>query len=115
MTRVVYSTESGRHCPACNNPIKQCNCKAQRQQVSASDGIVRLQLQTKGRKGKGVTLISGLDLAPELLKKLAKELKQRCSTGGAVKEGIIEIQGDQRKLLERILLDKDYSVKISGA
>ena len=79
------------------------------------DGIVRLQLQTKGRKGKGVTLITGLDLAPELLKKMAKELKQRCSTGGAVKEGVIEIQGDQRKLLERILHEKDYSVKISGA
>jgi translation initiation factor 1 len=86
-----------------------------RQQIPVGDGIVRLQLQTKGRKGKGVTLITGLDLAPEALKKIAKELKQRCSTGGAVKEGVIEIQGDQRKLLERILLDKDYSVKVSGA
>lgn len=114
MNRIVYSTESGRHCPSCNNPIKQCNCKQQEQAVPQGDGIVRLQLETKGRKGKGVTLVTGVPLNQADLKKLAKELKQRCSTGGAVKDGTIEIQGDQRKLLEQALLAKGYSVKFSG-
>ncbi len=113
MNRVVYSTDSGRQCPECNKPKKQCVCK-QRQTEPASDGIVRLQLQTKGRKGKGVTLITGIPLTSTPLKQLAKELKQRCSTGGAIKDGVIEIQGDQRKVLERILLDRGYTVKISG-
>lgn len=114
MKRVVYSTDTGRNCPECNNPVNRCNCKQKKQHVPAGDGIVRLQLQTKGRKGKGVTVITGLALEMEPLKKLAKELKQQCSTGGAVKDGNIEIQGDKRKILERILLAKEYRVKISG-
>lgn len=115
MNRVVYSTDSGRQCPDCKHPKNNCICKQKKLQKTApSDGIVRLQLQTKGRKGKGVTLITGLPLSPVELKQLAKDLKQRCSTGGSVKDTIIEIQGDQRKLLERILLDRGYTVKISG-
>lgn len=115
MNRVVYSTDSGRQCPDCRHPKNKCTCKQkQSQKVVPGDGIVRLQLQTKGRKGKGVTLITGLELTQIELKQLAKDLKQKCSTGGSVKDGIIEIQGDQRKLLERILLEKDYTVKISG-
>ena len=75
---------------------------------------MRLHRETKGRKGKGVTLITGLALADTELKKLAKELKQRCSTGGAIKQGVIEIQGDQRKTLQQLLQDKGYQVKLSG-
>ncbi|MFT7128396.1 MAG: translation initiation factor 1 [Gammaproteobacteria bacterium] len=115
MNRVVYSTDSGRQCPDCKHPKNKCICKQKKQQRAApSDGIVRLQLQTKGRKGKGVTLITGLPLSQTELKQLAKDLKQRCSTGGSIKDDIIEIQGDQRKVLERILLDRGYTVKISG-
>ena len=114
MSRIVYSTESGRHCPDCNQAIEQCRCKQKSQAIPQGDGIVRLQLETKGRKGRGVTLISGVPLAPVQLKKLAKELKQRCSTGGAIKEGVIEIQGDQRKILEQVLQEKGYTVKFSG-
>ena len=76
MNRVVYSTDQGRHCPECSYPIDECHCKKQAA-APAGDGIVRLQLETKGRKGKGVTLITGLPLAGAELKKLAKELKQR--------------------------------------
>ena len=114
MNRVVYSTDQGRHCPECNQPIDRCQCKLKDQTIPTGDGIIRLQMETKGRKGKGVTLITGLPLAEKELKKLAKELKQRCSTGGAVKQGIIEIQGDQRKTLMETLQRKGYQVKISG-
>ncbi|MGK0500809.1 MAG: translation initiation factor 1 [Oceanicoccus sp.] len=112
MNRVVYSTDQGRHCPDCSQPVDQCQC--QQQAKPCGDGIVRLQRETKGRKGKGVTLITGLLLTDLEMKKLAKELKQRCSTGGAVKNGIIEIQGDQRQLLQQALQNKGYTVKLSG-
>lgn len=115
MGRPVYSTDQGRLCPECGQPVGQCVCKSKgSQRPSAGDGIVRLQRQTKGRKGKGVILVTGLDLPEAELKALAKELKQRCSTGGSVKNGIIEIQGDQRDLLQKVLRDKGFDVKLSG-
>lgn len=114
MNRVVYSTDQGRHCPDCNQAIKQCCCKQRQQQVPDGDGIVRIRRETKGRKGKGVTLITGLALTEKELKPLAKELKQKCSTGGAVKDGIIEIQGDQRTFLQQLLQAKGFTVKLSG-
>ena len=114
MRRVVYSTDQGRHCPDCSQPVGQCRCRKNNQTAPVGDGIVRLQRETKGRKGKGVTLITGVPLAVEDLKKLAKELKQRCSTGGSVKNGVIEIQGDQRDILKQVLQDKGYQVKLSG-
>lgn len=114
MNRVVYSTDQGRHCPDCNRPLAQCQCSKSSNVVPDGDGIVRLQRETKGRKGKGVTLVTGVPLAPSELKKLAKELKQLCGTGGSVKNGIIEIQGDQRKSLQQALQAKGYPVKLSG-
>ena len=114
MNRLVYTTETGRHCPDCNQPKDQCQCRQVSKARASGDGIVRLSRETKGRKGKGVTLISGLDLAENDLKKLAKELKQRCSTGGSIKNGIIEIQGDQRDFLQPLLQAKGYQVKLSG-
>ena len=113
MCALVYSTDEGKLCPNCQNAIKQCDCKQQKT-VAKGDGVVRLQRQTKGRKGKGVTLITGIALPDKALKQLAKTLKQRCSTGGAVKDGVIEIQGDQRAQLQKLLQDQGYTVKISG-
>ena len=78
------------------------------------DGIVRIQRETKGRKGKGVTLLIGILLAPAELKKLAKELKQKCGVGGAVKEGVIEIQGDVRDQLFEEMKQRGFKVKKSG-
>lgn len=79
-----------------------------------SDGVVRLMRETKGRKGKGVTLITGLPLAGKELKKLAKSLKQKCGCGGSVKGGVVEIQGDQRDVLEQELCALGYKVKRAG-
>ncbi len=115
MSRRVYSTDQGRLCPTCERPIDRCECKAAAAaQIPAGDGIVRLQRETKGRKGKGVTLITGLPLADNELKQLAKALKQRCGTGGSVKQGVIEIQGDQRSVLQDALQARGYRVKLSG-
>lgn len=80
----------------------------------AGDGVVRVARQTKGRKGKGVTLITGVPLAGDDLKDLAKILKQRCGSGGTVKNGVIEIQGDHRDLVVAELSTKGWVVKKSG-
>lgn len=95
---LVYSTESGRICPACRHPIAGCVCQAAKN-VSSSDGIVRVSLETKGRRGKGVTVIKGVPLDAAALAELAKQLKAACGSGGTVKEGVIEIQGDHRDAL----------------
>lgn len=101
---LVYSTESGR--------IKEEKVTPTR---AKGDGIVRIHKQTSGRKGAGVSLISGLDLPDDELKKLAAELKKRCGCGGAVKEGNIEIQGDKRDLLKQLLEQKGFKVKLAGS
>lgn len=110
--RLVFSTETGRLCPECEYPIDECQCKTDK--IPEGDGIVRISLDTKGRKGKGVTLVKGVLLGADELKKLAKELKQKCGVGGAVKEGVIEIQGDHRELLMKLMADKGYQVKRAG-
>lgn len=110
---VVYSTEHGRMCPGCALPQSQCAC-GKGAPVRKGDGIVRVSLETKGRKGKGVTIITGLPLAPVELKDLGKRLKQRCGCGGTVKEGIIEIQGDHREPMVTALTAMGYRVKRAG-
>lgn len=110
---LVYSTSQGRMCPACSQPIDQCVCKQDRG-VPAGDGIVRVGRETKGRKGKGVTIISGIPLPDSELKHLARELKARCGCGGTVKDGTIEIQGDHRDKLIEFLASKGYTTKRSG-
>ncbi|SUT94438.1 translation initiation factor Sui1 [[Actinobacillus] rossii] len=103
MNNIVYSTEFGR--------IKATEDKPPRPK---GDGIVRIQKQTSGRKGAGVSVVTGLDLSDDELKKLAMELKKRCGCGGAVKNGSIEIQGDKRDLLKQFLEQKGFTVKLSG-
>jgi len=110
---LVYSSEHGRMCPDCNRPQKSCVCRRQRA-APAGDGVVRISRQTKGRKGKGVTLITGVPLDDEGIKTLAKRLKQQCGTGGTVKDGIIEIQGDHRELLLAELKKLGWTVKLAG-
>lgn len=100
---LVYSTETGRISPE--------KTVIQREK---GDGIVRIQRQTKGRKGKGVCLITGLNLDDPALKLLAAELKKVCGCGGAVKDGIIEIQGDKREQIKILLDKKGYTVKFAG-
>ena len=105
-SRLVYSTDQGR--------IKSSDHKSDSSKPSPSDGSVRIRRETSGRKGKGVTTISGLDLPEDELKTLAKQLKQQCSTGGTIKDGIIEIQGDQREKIRKTLSDAGYQVKLAG-
>ncbi|HHK8150299.1 TPA: stress response translation initiation inhibitor YciH [Serratia marcescens] len=102
-SRLVYSTDTGR--------IKQEEVKPQR---AKGDGVVRIQRQSSGRKGKGVCLITGVDLDDAALDKLAAELKKKCGCGGSVKEGVIEIQGDKRDLLKQLLEAKGMKVKLAG-
>lgn len=109
---LVFSTESGRMCPECGHPSHDCQCK--QDSIPEGDGIVRVSRETKGRKGKGVSLVSGVPLNQADLKKLAKELKQKCGVGGAIKDGVIEIQGDHRDKLVSLLEEKGFTVKRSG-
>ena len=113
-TRLVYSDEIGSLCPSCNKPLQKCICSNKSATSNNSDGIVRILRSTKGRKGKGVTVITGIPLDPEELKALAKKLKQKCGSGGTVKDGIIEIQGDHRELLLGLLQEKGWVVKKAG-
>lgn len=110
---LVYSTEFGKACPGCGNPVKRCTCRKGRQGVPI-DGVVRIGRETKGRKGSGVTVITGLPLADTELKDLARQLKQKCGSGGTVKSGIIEIQGDHRDILEKELSMRGHTVKFTS-
>lgn len=112
-SRLVYSTDQGRTCPDCQRPQQQCCCK-QNTALPEGDGIVRISRQTKGRKGKGVTLIERVLLPADELKTLAKQLKKSCGSGGTVKDGVIEIQGDYREQLLATLLKLGYKAKLAG-
>lgn len=79
-----------------------------------ADGIVRVSRETKGRKGKGVTLVTGLRLAPEPLEALCRELKQRCGAGGSVKAGVVELQGDHREVVLAELQARGFTAKLAG-
>ena len=130
---LVYSTEQGEMCPTCRRPVAACSCdqggrrragetRSGRQDRSATGKSsappagrgVRVGRETKGRKGKGVTVITGLPLAPAELKGLARELKARCGSGGTVRDGIIEIQGDHRDLLVEELGKRGWPARRSG-
>jgi translation initiation factor 1 len=117
-SRLVYSTGAGRLCPECTRPIDVCRCKrskpAQAAPAPAGDGVVRVGRETKGRKGKGVTVIKGVPLAGDELEALATRLKKRCGCGGTVEAGTIEIQGDHRDLLVQELGKLGYTVRKSG-
>lgn len=104
---IVFSSEYGKMCPVCKRPIKECKCLN-------SNGIVRVSRETKGRKGKGVTIITGVPLHDEDILKLGKELKQKCGAGGTVKNGIIEIQGDHRDKIVQELQNMGWTIKRSG-
>lgn len=109
---LVYSTDNGRHCPECEQPIEACSCA--QKAAPQGDGIARVRRESKGRGGKTVTTISGLALPEAELKQLASALKQRCGCGGALKEGVIEIQGDKVELLLEELKKRDFNAKKSG-
>jgi len=110
--------ESGRICPSCGNPTKRCICKkknpTKKQSTYSNDGIVRIRREVKGRKGKTVTALFGVALDDRRLKQFAKILKQKCGTGGTVKDGVIIIQGDHRETLLQEIEQRGYTVKLAG-
>ncbi len=110
---IVFSTRQGRMCPTCANPITSCSC-GQGSEGPLGDGQVRVSRETKGRKGKGVTIVSGLPVNAKELKKLAKQLKRKCGAGGTVKDGLIEIQGEHRDQLVQELHTLGYKAKRAG-
>ncbi len=117
--RLVYSTGQGRLCPECARPIDACRCRRSKAAQPAAvvpkgDGIVRVGRETAGRKGKGVTVITGVPLAGDALDDLATRLKKRCGSGGTVDGVRIEIQGDHRDLLVAELGKLGYTVRKSG-
>lgn len=110
--RLVYSTDA-KECPNCGKRLDKCSCKKTAQKPP-NDSVVRISRQTKGRKGSGVSIITGVPLAASELKALAKQLKSKCGSGGTVKDGSIEIQGDHRQILMEELKKKGWTVKLAG-
>ncbi|MCU0856783.1 MAG: hypothetical protein MUC65_00065 [Pontiellaceae bacterium] len=107
------SPEWNKQTPGSHLPPKKDKPK-QTSSAPKGDGLVRVGRETKGRKGAGVTVITGIPLHPEGLEKLARQFKQQCGTGGTVKNGVIEIQGDHRDLLITELQKLGYTVKRTG-
>ena len=110
---LVYSTESGRMCPACRQAIALCVCK-QTQLPVKTDGIVRVGLDSKGRGGKSVTVIKNVPLDSAELALLGKQLRSACGSGGTTKEGVIEVQGDHCATVIQALEKLQFKVKRVG-
>ncbi len=113
---LVYSTESGRMCPACRQPVATCLCKAaQAAKAPAGDGSVRVSRESKGRGGKTVTLVRGLALDGAALGALGKRLRAACGSGGTVKDGVLEVQGDHAERVIALLKAEGFAVKRTGS
>lgn len=113
-TRLVYSTETGRICPDCGKPLADCICKTAAKAKPAGDGNVKVSRESKGRGGKTVTLVKGLALDAMALALLGKQLRGACGSGGTVKDGVIEIQGDHCDLVMEALKKQGHNPKRTG-
>jgi translation initiation factor 1 len=113
-SRLVYSTETGRLCPDCGKPLADCVCKAAAKAKPLGDGNVRVARESKGRGGKTVTLVRGLALDAAALAALGKQLRSACGSGGTVKDGVIEIQGDHCELVIENLKKLGHNAKRTG-
>jgi translation initiation factor 1 len=111
--RIVYSTGLGSLCPNCRRPVRECVCP-KGAPGAAGPAAVRVAREIKGRAGKGVTTITGLPLSIADIEALATKLKKRCGSGGTVREGIIEIQGDHRDVIVAALIKMGWPAKKSG-
>ena len=122
--RLVYTSESGsvRYCRRCGQPEHTGRCRASLSGAGATDqsrqlpndGVVRLARDRKKRGGKTVTVIAGLPGDVAALAALAQTLKRLCGSGGTVKDGVVEIQGDHRERLAAYLAGEGYRVKLAG-
>jgi translation initiation factor 1 len=114
-SRLVYSTATGKSCGVCEKPVASCSCSTAKTAQVYADGILRIRRETKGRKGKGVTLVDGLPLSAPEMDALARQLKNKCGSGGTVKDGMIEIQGDHRTTVQEFLQQAGFKTKLAGA
>jgi translation initiation factor 1 len=114
-SRLVYSDELGGRVGDAEKkkPRKGKKTRGASAPLPA-DGVVRVRRETGGRGGKTVTAVHGIPLAGSELKALAKALKKKCGTGGAVKDGVVEIQGDHRETVQAELERRGYTVKLAG-
>ena len=112
--RVVYSTDQGNVCPECQKSKGSCTCAQRRRETIVGDGNVKVRRETKGRGGKTVTTITGLAMNGDQLEALQKELKRLCGAGGAVKDGVIEVQGDHCEAVLRDLEKRGIKAKRAG-
>jgi translation initiation factor 1 len=110
---LVYSTDGGRMCPVCRQAVSRCQCGASKVKP-VLDGVVSVSRETKGRAGKGVTLVRGLTLDEPALATLGKQLKIACGSGGTVKDGVIEVQGDHCERVVEMLKSQGFVVKRAG-
>jgi translation initiation factor 1 len=111
---LVYSTEGGRMCPACRRPLAQCTCRKAALPAPPADGIVRVLRETKGRGGKAVTVVRGAPGDAAALVKLGQELKASCGSGGTVKDGVIEVQGDHVEKIMLLLQQRGLKARRAG-
>lgn len=111
---LVYSTDTGRMCPACRQPVANCVCKALAKAAPAGDGIARVTREKQGRGGKTVTVVRGLALDPEALVALGKRLRSACGAGGTAKDGVLEVQGDHADKVLALLLAEGFKAKRAG-
>jgi translation initiation factor 1 len=110
---LVYSTEGGRMCPACRQPMAQCACKAAAP-APRGDGIVRVSREKQGRGGKTVTVVRGLDLDADALADYGRKLRSACGSGGTAKDGIVEVQGDHVERVIALIQADGRTVKRAG-
>ncbi len=111
---LVYSTEGGRMCPGCRQPVASCTCRATSRNAAATDGTVRISREVKGRGGKAVTVVRGAPLDAAALAEFGKHLRAACGAGGTVKDGVIEVQGDHMERVMQALKAQGWTVKRSG-
>jgi translation initiation factor 1 len=111
---LVYSTDGGRMCAECRRTLAECICKTIARTQPAGDGIARVVRETKGRGGKSVTVVRGLALDPVALASLGKQLRAACGSGGTVKDGMIEVQGDHCDRVIEELKKSGHRVKRAG-
>lgn len=109
---LVYSTDSGRMCPVCRLAIADCRCGAKPAPVG--DGTIRVSRETKGRGGKTVTIVRGADGDAAQIATLGRQLRSACGSGGTVKDGVIEVQGDHADRIVELLRSQGRTVKRCG-
>ena len=115
-TRIVYSTDVGSVCPGCGWPRRTCQCsgRAAATEPVPEHPVAKLRMEKKGRGGKTVTVVRGLAGDDATLHKVGRQLRTACGSGGTVKDGAIEVQGDHCDRVMELLKGQGHTVKRAG-